>query len=160
MGLSSGTVAPVDAVRPSGASLTAVHRNSATVISRPARVDAMTQGQSASEGRRPDFVYLVLYRIRTLTEDEKRQWMKEWTEIRRTLPEGMRIVMEAGNAFGTDFTGFTLYEGPIDKFTELCDLLDRRTGRLIEKTMTIIGTKGLMMPMSHVERIVEHRPVD
>jgi hypothetical protein len=107
-----------------------------------------------------EFVYLTLYRLKTLTDEEKRDWFEQWAEIRNSLPEGIRIVTEAGNAFGTEFTGFTVFEGPFHAFGELMATLEQNAGALVEKTHTIIGTKGLFHPSYDIKRIVEKRPID
>ena len=108
----------------------------------------------------PDFYYILLYRLRTMTDDEKREWFKQWGTIRNKLPAGIKILAEAGSAFGTAFTGFTIFEGPFDMFDETIDILDKHTGHLVEKTRTIIGTKGFVSPSTEMLRILETRPID
>ncbi len=107
-----------------------------------------------------EFVYIVMYRLRTLSEEEKKNWLQQWTKIRKELPQHIKIVTEAGHAFGTDFTGFTVFEGPFSKFEEMVAVLERHTSGLIEKTLTILGTKGLIAPTSLLERIMHDRPID
>ena len=70
-----------------------------------------------------EFVYLQLYRLRTLSDEEKHEWLKEWASIKQGLPPEIKVVVEAGNAFGTEFTGFTVYEGPIDYFQQLTEII-------------------------------------
>ncbi len=120
----------------------------------------MSSSRLPSELGKTEFVYLMLYRLRTMSDDEKRDWFKKWAQIRKTIPKEIRVITEAGNAFGTDFTGFTVFEGPLDKFEKLYDILDRETGPLVEKTRTIIGTKGAISPTSDFERILRSRPID
>lgn len=107
-----------------------------------------------------EYVYLILYRLKTLTDDEKHEWFKSWSEIRRSLPDGIKIVTEASSAFGTEFTGFTVYEGPLDKFEALVDILDEHSKCCVEKTLTIIGTRGFSLPTAEFQKIIEGRPVD
>jgi hypothetical protein len=107
-----------------------------------------------------EYIYLSLYRLKTLTDDEKHQWFKSWREIRNNLPDGIKIVTEATSAFGTEYTGFTVYEGPLDKFEELVEILEEYTHRLIEKSLTIIGTRGFTLPTAEFQKILEGRPVD
>ena len=107
-----------------------------------------------------DLVYVVFYRLRTLTEEEKRVWSKEWTDIKHHLPDGLGIVIEGFGAFGTPYTGFTVYEGPMEKFREHIDDLAERSAPYVEKTLTVIGTKGFNLPISGMREIVERRPVD
>lgn len=107
-----------------------------------------------------EFVYLVMYRLRSMTDDEKKDWIKKWAVVLTKLPKGIKIITEAGNAFGTDFTGFTVFEGPLDKFEELIDLLEFQSKGYIDKTKTIIGTKGLFDQAGEALRILSKRPVD
>lgn len=107
-----------------------------------------------------DYVYIVLYRLRILDDEEKKDWIRQWAAIRKDLPKGIHLVTEAGHAFGTDFTGFSVFEGPFDKFDDLMSILDLHTRHLIEKTKTIIGTKGLSAPSSQLRKIMKARPID
>ena len=93
-----------------------------------------------------EFVYLSLYRLRVLNDEEKKQWFKSWREIKSHLPKGMKIVTEATSAFGTEFTGFTVYEGPLERFQDLVDKIEEYSGTFVEKSLTIIGTKGFSLP--------------
>ena len=106
------------------------------------------------------FVYLTLYRLRVLEDEEKKQWFKSWREVKSRLPEGMKIVTEATSAFGTEFTGFTVYEGPLEKFQELVDIIEEHSRGFVEKSLTIIGTKGLSLPIADFQKIIDGRPVD
>ncbi len=107
-----------------------------------------------------EFVYIVYYRLRVMNSEEKNDWIKKWAGIRRKLPKGIKIVTEAGNAFGTDFTGLTVFEGPFDQFEKLMAVLELQSGDLVEKTKTIICTKGLVTPSSELEKILKKRPID
>jgi len=107
-----------------------------------------------------EFVYLVMYRLRSMSDEEKKDWIKKWAVVRTKLPKGMQIVTEAGSAFGTDFTGFTVFEGPLDKFEELVDMLELQSEGYIDKTLTIIGTKGLLDQSSDALKILSKRPID
>jgi len=107
-----------------------------------------------------EFVYLSLYRLRILEDEDKKEWFKSWREIRSHLPKGMRIVTEATSAFGTEYTGFTVYEGPLEKFKELVDKIEEHSKGFVEKSLTIIGTKGFSLPTAEFQKILEGRPVD
>ena len=107
-----------------------------------------------------EFVYLSLYRLRVLDDEDKKKWFKSWREIRSHLPKGMKIVTEATSAFGTEYTGFTVYEGPLEKFKELVDKIEENSQGFVEKSLTIIGTKGLSLPTAEFQKILEGRPVD
>jgi hypothetical protein len=107
-----------------------------------------------------DYVYLTLYRLRTMSDADKKEWFKAWNEIKTQLPEGMKVITEAASAFGTEFTGFTVYEGPLHKFEELVDKLEEYSQGYVEKSLTIIGTKDLALPIADIQKILDERPVD
>jgi hypothetical protein len=107
-----------------------------------------------------EYIYLSLYKLKSLTDTEKHQWFKSWREIRNNLPSGIKIVTEATSAFGTEYTGFIVYEGPLDKFETLIETLEEQTQGLVEKSLTIIGTRGFSLPTAEFHKILEGRPVD
>lgn len=120
----------------------------------------MASGRVPGEIGVSEFVYLILYRLRVLDDEEKKRWFKSWREIRNQLPKGMKIVTEATSAFGTEYTGFTIYEGPLEKFKELVDVIEKYSKSFVEKSLTVIGTKGLSLPTAEFQKILEGRPVD
>ncbi|MHA1908740.1 MAG: hypothetical protein ACW98Y_15680 [Candidatus Thorarchaeota archaeon] len=120
----------------------------------------MTASSIVGDVSKLEFVYIVMFRLRSMSEEDKKDWIKKWAVARKKLPKGIKIITEAGNAFGTDFTGFTVFEGPFSKFEELIDILELQSEGYIEKTKTIIGTKGLFESSSEVQRIVSTRPID
>jgi hypothetical protein len=95
-----------------------------------------------------------------MDDEDKKKWFKSWREIRSHLPKGMKIVTEATNAFGTEYTGFTVYEGPLEKFQELVDKIEEYSEGFVEKSLTIIGTTGFSLPTAEFQKILEGRPVD
>ncbi len=107
-----------------------------------------------------EFVYIVMYRLRSMSDEDKKDWIKKWAVARTKLPAGIKILTEAGNAFGTEYTGFTVFEGPFDKFEELTEMLELRSEGYIDKTNTIIGTKGLLDSTSDFQKILTKRPID
>ncbi|MHA2158663.1 MAG: hypothetical protein ACXABN_00805 [Candidatus Thorarchaeota archaeon] len=107
-----------------------------------------------------DFVYLTLYRLRIMNDEDKKKWFKAWNDIKSHLPKGMKMITEATSAFGTEYTGFTVYEGPLDKFEELVDRLEEYSEGFVEKSLTIIGTKGFALPIAEFQKIIDKRPVD
>ncbi len=120
----------------------------------------MVAGKFPSEIGSIEYVYLILYRLKTLTDEEKHQWFKSWHKIRDNLPNGIKIVTEATSAFGTEFTGFTIYDGPLEKFEELVQILEEHTSGFLEKSLTIIGTRGFSLPTAEFQKILDSRPVD
>jgi len=107
-----------------------------------------------------DYVYLTLYRLKTLTDEEKHEWFGSWRRIRDHLPEGIKIITEASSAFGTEYTGFIVYEGPLDRFEKLVDILEDHSRMFLEKSLTIIGTQGFSLPTAEFQKILDGRPVD
>jgi len=107
-----------------------------------------------------EYIFLSLYKLKTLSDEETQQWFKSWREVKNNLPDGIRIVSEATSVFGTDYTGFTVFEGPLEKFDELVKILEEKTLGLVQKSLTIIGTHGSNLPTAEFERILEGRPVD
>ena len=120
----------------------------------------MVAGKIPSEIGSTEYVYLILYRLKTLTDEEKHQWFTSWHRIRDNLPDGIQIVTEATSAFGTEYTGFTVYDGPLDKFEELVEILEEHSSSFLEKSLTIIGTRGFSLPTAEFKKILEGRPVD
>jgi len=120
----------------------------------------MVTGKIPGEIGSIEYVYLTLYRLKTLSDKEKHDWFGAWRKIRRNLPKGMKIITEASSAFGTEYTGFTVYEGPLEKFEELIDILEEHTQGFLEKSLTIIGSRGFSLPTAEFQKIIESRPVD
>ena len=105
-------------------------------------------------------VFIQFYKLRTLTEEEKRSWFTDWAEIKDQLPKDLRFITESPHAFGTDFTGFTVLEGSFDDYQKFVEIMDQRSSHVVEKTKTIIGTKDLLVPTGEFQRILESRPID
>ena len=120
----------------------------------------MVAGRIPSEIGATEFVYLILYRLKNLTDEEKHQWFNSWHKIRNSLPPGIKIVTEATSAFGTEYTGFTVYEGPLDKFEELVGTLEDYSSGFVERSLTFIGTRGFSLPTAEFQKILDSRPVD
>jgi hypothetical protein len=63
-------------------------------------------------------------------------------------------------AFGTEYTGFTVLEGPLDLFEQFATIMDESSTHVVEKTRTIIGLKGPMVSISEIRKVLESRPID
>ena len=120
----------------------------------------MSSVRITSEIGSVDYVYLIFYRLKNLSDEEKREWFKSWGDIRRHLPEGIRLTTEATSAFGTEYTGFAVYEGPLEKYEELVEMLEEHSAGYVIRARTIIGTTGLSLPIAEIQKILEGRPVD
>ena len=107
-----------------------------------------------------EYIYLILWKLRTLNEEEKKRWFGEWAEIQRRVSKGLRVLADTNHAFGTEFTGFTVLEGPLDLFEQFATIMDERSTHVIEKTWTIIGIKGPLVSISEIRKVLESRPID
>jgi hypothetical protein len=120
----------------------------------------MTSGGLSSDAGHTEFIYLILWKLRTLSDDEKKRWFGQWAEIQHRIPKGLRVLADTNLAFGTDFTGFTVVQGPLDLFEQFANIMDESSTHVIEKTRTIIGVKGPMVNISEIRRVLESRPID
>jgi hypothetical protein len=107
-----------------------------------------------------NLVFIQFYKLRTLTEEEKRSWFSDWAKIKEELPKDLKFVTESPHAFGTDFTGFTVLEGSFEDYQSYVEIMDKKSSHVVEKTKTIIGTKDLLVPTGEFQRILESRPID
>jgi hypothetical protein len=120
----------------------------------------MTTSGLASDTGHTEFIYLILWKLRTLSDEEKKLWFSQWAKIQRRVPKGLRVLADTNLAFGTDFTGFTVFEGPLDLFEQFATIMDEHSTHVVEKTLTIIGVKGPMRNISEIRKVLESRPID
>ena len=118
-----------------------------------------TNGLVSNTGH-TEFIYLILWKLRTLTDEEKKRWFGEWAEIQRHVPKGLHVLADTNHAFGTEYTGFTVLEGPLDLFEQFATIMDESSTHVVEKTWTIIGIKGPMVSISEIRKVLESRPID
>jgi hypothetical protein len=121
--------------------------------------DMSTSGFPSDTGH-TELIYLILWKLRTLTDEEKKLWFGQWVEIQRRVPKGLRVLADTNLAFGTEYTGFTVLEGPLDLFEQFATIMDENATHVVEKTWTIIGVKGPMASISEIRKVLESRPID
>ena len=51
----------------------------------------MTSSGLSSDKGHTEFIYLILWKLRTLSDDEKKLWFGQWAEIQRRVPKGLRV---------------------------------------------------------------------
>ncbi len=107
-----------------------------------------------------DLICILFYRLKTLNDEERQQWYKEWAEINSRLPRGIKLIVECGNAFTTQYSGFAVYQGTITKFEKMLSMLETRTRHVLEDTYVVIGMKGRPIPTAELGTIMQQRPVD
>ncbi|NWF95261.1 MAG: hypothetical protein HXY34_03880 [Candidatus Thorarchaeota archaeon] len=66
---------------------------------------------------------------------------KKWAAVKSGLPEHMRILAESGNAFSTEFTGLTVYEGTPEQWEKAMRIIRERGRRMLEASMTVMDTR-------------------
>jgi hypothetical protein len=54
--------------------------------------------------------FLVFYRFKALSKEEKQKAESEWSQLRNSLPSGIELVGEYIHAWGTKYNGFLLFE--------------------------------------------------
>ena len=118
-----------------------------------------TSGLSSDTGH-TEFIYLILWKLRTLSSEEKKRWFGQWAKIQQRVPKGLRVLADTNVAFGTEYTGFTVFEGPLDLFEQFATIMDESSTHVVEKTRTIIGLKGPMVSISEIRKVLESRPID
>jgi hypothetical protein len=54
--------------------------------------------------------FLVFYRFKAMTKEEKQKTENKWHQLKNSLPSGIELVGEYGHAWGTKYNGFLLFE--------------------------------------------------
>ena len=54
--------------------------------------------------------FLVFYRFKAMSKEEKQKAESEWHELRNSLPSGIELVGEYIHSWGTKYNGFLLFE--------------------------------------------------
>ena len=120
----------------------------------------MTSSGVPSDTGHTEFIYLILWKLRTLSNEEKKLWFGQWAQIQQRVPKGLRVLADTNVAFGTEYTGFTVLEGPLDLFEQFATIMDNSSTHVVEKTRTIIGLKGPLVSISEIRKVLESRPID
>ena len=54
--------------------------------------------------------FLVFYRFKAMSKEEKQKAESDWSQLRNSLPSGIELVGEYIHAWGTEYNGFLLFE--------------------------------------------------
>jgi hypothetical protein len=54
--------------------------------------------------------FLVFYRFKAMSKEEKAKAESDWHQLRNSLPSGIELVGEYIHAWGTKYNGFLLFE--------------------------------------------------
>ena len=86
--------------------------------------------------------FLVFYKFRSMTRDEKEKSKNEWNELKNTLPQGIELIGEYGHAWGTEYNGFLMFQSETsDIFFEWWAGFKDKIRWYVEKTHTIVARR-------------------
>ncbi|MCS6767169.1 MAG: DUF3303 family protein [Candidatus Nitrosocaldus sp.] len=86
--------------------------------------------------------FLVLYQFKSMSNDEASKASREWNELKRSIPEGVRLVGEYVHAWGTEYNGFLIFESDdADKFLDWWPSFKDKIRWYVTKTHTIVARK-------------------
>ncbi|MDR4512748.1 MAG: hypothetical protein MRJ93_13705 [Nitrososphaeraceae archaeon] len=86
--------------------------------------------------------FLVFYKFRALTHDEKEKSRKEWNELKNTLPQGIELIGEYSHAWGTEYNGFLLFQAETsDSFFDWWSEYKDSIRWYVDKTHTIVARR-------------------
>ena len=86
--------------------------------------------------------FLVFYKFRSMTRDEKEKSKNEWNELKNTLPQGIELIGEYGHAWGTEYNGFLLFQAETsDSFFDWWSKFKDSIRWYVDKTHTIIARR-------------------
>ena len=84
--------------------------------------------------------FLVFFKFRSMTLDEKEKSKNEWNELKNTLPQGIELIGEYGHAWGTEYNGFLLFQAETsDSFFDWWSNFKDSIRWYVDKTHTIIA---------------------
>ena len=86
--------------------------------------------------------FLVFYKFRAMTYDEKEKSKNEWNQLKNTLPQGIELIGEYGHAWGTEYNGFLLFQAESsDSFFDWWSDFKDSIRWYVDKTHTIIARR-------------------
>lgn len=86
--------------------------------------------------------FLVFFKFRSMTHDEKEKSKNEWNELKNTLPQGIELIGEYGHAWGTEYNGFLLFQAETsDSFFDWWSNFKDSIRWYVDKTHTIIARR-------------------
>ena len=94
--------------------------------------------QSTQQGT----AFLVFYKFRGMTHDEKEKSKNEWNQLKNTLPQGIELIGEYGHAWGTEYNGFLLFQAESsDSFFDWWSNFKDSIRWYVDKTHTIMARR-------------------
>ena len=86
--------------------------------------------------------FLVFYKFRSMTSDERSRAKEEWDKLKNTLPQGIELTGQYSHAWGTEFNGFLLFQAETsDSFFDWWEGFKDSIRWYVEKTHTIIARR-------------------
>lgn len=86
--------------------------------------------------------FLILYQFKSMSDEEASKASKEWSELKKSIPDGIRLVGEYIHAWGTEYNGFLIFESDdADKFLDWWSGFKDKIRWYVTKTHTIVARK-------------------
>lgn len=86
--------------------------------------------------------FLVFYKFRAMTSEEKKKSTGEWNQLKNTLPQGIELIGEYVHAWGTEYNGFLLFQAETsDSFFDWWSDFKDSIRWYVDKTHTIIARR-------------------
>ena len=87
--------------------------------------------------------FFVLYKIKTLSNQEKEDAKREWDEFKKTMMPNIKLIGEYEHAWGSPYNGiFILETDDVTQFLEWWPKFRDITRWYVTETRTIICTKA------------------
>jgi len=88
------------------------------------------------------FAFLIFYRVRPLTEADKKKAATNWEEFKKKIPKDVAIVSEYAHMWGTTYNGMILVESrDLSSFHDFWHRFRETTRWYVPETKTFIGQK-------------------
>jgi hypothetical protein len=86
--------------------------------------------------------FLVFYRFKAMSKEEKQKAESEWDQLINSLPSGIELVGEYIHAWGTEYNGFLLFEAESsDSFFDWWSKFKDTIRGSVEETDTIVARR-------------------
>ncbi len=91
----------------------------------------------------PTYALFVFYKLKALTPGEEERTRREWEELKKKLPPGVRLTGEYRHAWGTNYNGIIVLEGEdFDKIHEAWHVFKEHVRWYVDETWTITTVKS------------------
>jgi hypothetical protein len=86
--------------------------------------------------------FLVFYRFKAMSKEQKEKAENEWGQLKNSLPSGIELVGEYIHAWGTEYNGFLLFESESsDSFFDWWSKFKESIRWYVEETNTIVARR-------------------